>query len=391
MPGYISEVDYDGGAGSDFVEIVVPAGVDTSAYTLVAYDKDGTIIETFSLGSPTQTIAGNNVYLLDSNDANWIDLHNDEALALVDDSGTVLQFISFKAPVTAVEGPASGTTSTAIGEHSGSNQSLETSDGGSSYSTTTTSSPGTIPCYAPGTMIDTPDGPRAVETLRPGDFVLTADHGPQKIRWVRSGDHPLEEADVDGKPVLIQSGALGPNRPAQDLIVSPQHRIIVGAGGQLMEYFDTMAFTPAKALTSLPGIRHIKGKTKITYVHFACDRHEVVTANGCQSESLLLGPEVLKGLTPAERRTVTRIFQTSCRAGDALNGPAARVCLAVGKVGRQLAVRAPLKQAAVAKEIRKWDRGAAMERYEAERLRFSQSICADVLTSHKHSALGNSP
>jgi len=313
MPGYISEVDYDGGAASNFVEIVVPAGVDTSAYTLVVYDNDGTIIDTFSLGNPVQTIAGNNVYLLDDTDPNWVDIQNNEALALVDDTGTVLQFIAFKDPVTAVEGPASGTSATQVGEHSGGDKSLQTSDGGSSYSATPTSSPGTVPCYAPGTMIDTPDGPRAVETLRPGDPVSTADHGPQPIRWVRSGDHPLEEVGVEGKPVLIQAGALGAGRPAQDLIVSPQHRIVVGDGGQLMQFFDTVAFAPAKALTGLPGIRHMKGETKITYVHFACDLHEVVTANGCLSESLLLGPEVLKGLTLSERRNVARIFKPAAQ------------------------------------------------------------------------------
>lgn len=81
-------------------------------------------------------------------------------------------------------------------------------------------------------MIDTPDGPRAVETLCVGDLVNTVDHGPQAIRWVRSGDHPLGGATVEDKPVLIKAGALGAGRPAQDLILSPQHRILVGRADQ---------------------------------------------------------------------------------------------------------------------------------------------------------------
>ncbi|MFA5582109.1 MAG: Hint domain-containing protein, partial [Paracoccaceae bacterium] len=36
-------------------------------------------------------------------------------------------------------------------------------------------------CFTPGTLIDTPDGPRLVEDLRPGDLVLTADHGAQPL------------------------------------------------------------------------------------------------------------------------------------------------------------------------------------------------------------------
>ena len=188
-------------------------------------------------------------------------------------------------------------------------------------------------------------------------------------RWVRSSLHPLEEAEVDDKPVLIQAGALGAGRPAQDLIVSPQHRILVGGDGQLLKYFDSEAFAPAKALTKLAGIRHMKGKAKMTWIHFACDRHEVVMANGCLSESLLLGPMVLKMLTRDERRALTGIFGAAVGASIALNGPAARTCLKVAEVQRQIANSASSNRSLTAKEIRKWDSDAAMEQYEAERLR----------------------
>lgn len=114
-------------------------------------------------------------------------------------------------------------------------------------------------------------------------------HGAQEIRWVRSGDHPLEQVDAEEKPVLIAAGALGDGRPTSDLVVSPQHRVLVGGHAQLQDWFRSEAFVPAKSLTNLPGIRHMKGKKTITWFHFACDRHEVVFANGCLSESLLFG------------------------------------------------------------------------------------------------------
>lgn len=179
--------------------------------------------------------------------------------------------------------PTNGTTFTATAGRDG--DPLDSGDGTSSSSEPYSN----IVCYAPGTMVDTPDGPRAVETLRPGNLVDTVDHGPQSIRWVRSSDHPLQDAEVDDKPVLIHASALGAGRPAQDLIVSPQHRILVGGHGQLDDRFKKEALTPAKSLTSLPGIRHMTGKQSITWIHFACDQHEIVTANGCLSESLLLG------------------------------------------------------------------------------------------------------
>lgn len=41
-----------------------------------------------------------------------------------------------------------------------------------------------IPCFTPGSLIATPFGERAVETLTPGDLALTHDHGPKILRWV---------------------------------------------------------------------------------------------------------------------------------------------------------------------------------------------------------------
>ncbi|MCO4847173.1 MAG: Hint domain-containing protein [Yoonia sp.] len=338
MAGYISEISYAGAIDTDFIEVAVTEGTDVSGYSLVVYSDNGALKETYSLGTASSTISGSDVYVIDDSTAGFADLSEKRMIALVDDTGTVLQLISFDGRTgTAAEGPAAGTTSTMVGT-STTGESLQSDDGGASYYTQTTENSGTIPCYAPGTLINTPDGPRAVETLAPGDLVLTVDHGPQPIRWVRSGTHPLEQAEVADKPVLIKAGALGAGRPARDLIVSPQHRILVGGDGQLMGYFNAEALVPAKALTVLPGIRHMNGKSEITWIHFACDRHEVVTANGCTSESLLLGPMVVQGLTAKENAHLAALFGTNHPSGTALNGPAARACLTVGDVRRKRAM-----------------------------------------------------
>lgn len=225
-----------------------------------------------------------------------------------------------------------------------------------------------VVCFAEGTLIDTPDGPRAGEVLKPGDQVMTLDHGPQIVRWTRSSDHPLEEAEDEAKPVQIMAGALGRGLPAQDLIVSPQHRILVGGAGQLDAVFDSEALVPAKSLTAWPGIRHMKGKSRIKWVHFACDRHEVVSANGCLSESLLLGPMVTNGLNATERRAVFELFGPATGPDDALNGPPARDCLKVGPVRRLIAKHRNKRRRLVAKELRKPDHNFAAERPDAEQL-----------------------
>jgi hypothetical protein len=42
----------------------------------------------------------------------------------------------------------------------------------------------TLVCFIPGTDITTPNGPRLIESLIPGDLVTTQDHGNQPIRWI---------------------------------------------------------------------------------------------------------------------------------------------------------------------------------------------------------------
>ena len=226
----------------------------------------------------------------------------------------------------------------------------------------------TIVCYGAGTLIATPNGEVPVEKLQPGDMVITLDHGGQPVRWIHSDHHPLEEAERDAKPILILANALGAGLPKEDLIVSPQHRILVGGGGQLDGWFKTESFAPAKSLTSLPRIRHMNGKKRITWYHFACDRHEVVLANGCLSESLLLGPMVVNGLTAEERHDLASIFGVAPTPDAALNGPSARVCQKVGDVRRHIANCIQKKEHRIAKEIGKWDRDLAMEQWEADRL-----------------------
>lgn len=220
-------------------------------------------------------------------------------------------------------------------------------------------------CFLKGTMITTPTGPCAVEKLKAGDLVMTLDHGPQPIRWTRSDKQSLGASPREDKPVLIAAGALGDRLPAVDLIVSPQHRVLVGGHGQLHGMFETEAFAPVKCLTALPGIRHMKGKTQVTWVHFACDQHEIVFANGCLSESLLLGPMVMNGLTRTKRRTLTKIFGVAQSPDAALNGPPARACLRVSDVRRHLTKRLKANRERTAREVRKWDVDLANERRDA--------------------------
>ena len=335
MPGYISEYSYYGLADTEFIEIAVPAGTDVSGYSVYLYDSSGSIVESYSLGTVQNTIAGKDIYVIDNGTPGFNtmggsgEIWADDGLALVDDSGTVLQFLSHEGyTVTATEGPADGMTSTEVGTVVNMGDSLETNDGGATYTPITATNKGTIACFAPGTLIDTPQGLRRVETLQEGDLVHTLDAGQCCIRWVWSGEEALEEVPNRQKPVQIKAGALGPEQPNRDLILSGQHRVLLGGKGAFGDAITDERIVPAKALTKRAGIRFMKGKHRMTWHHFACAGHQIVRANGAWCESLLLGPVVLSGLDAGQRAALARRFP-GVAPGKALNGPAARTCLSV--------------------------------------------------------------
>ncbi|MBO6776606.1 MAG: Hint domain-containing protein [Marinibacterium sp.] len=196
-------------------------------------------------------------------------------------------------------------------------------------------------CFAPGTLIKTPSGAKKVETLKPGDYVATLDHGFQEIRWIQK-----DEEAIDGEnsyPILINAGAVGVNLPETDLVVSSQHRILVGEAGQLEHIFKQPSLVPAKGLITLPGIREMRGKKRVDWWHFALDCHEVVEANGAQAESLLIGKMVLNALDASERIYLHSIFGFIEGDDVALNGPPARELLGAGKAKRRIKLAKKLK------------------------------------------------
>ena len=146
-------------------------------------------------------------------------------------------------------------------------------------------------CLMQGTRVRTECGERPVEDLRAGDLVQTVWNGLQPLRWVM--DMPLRQA-----PVRVAAGALGAGLPRADLMVSAQHRVLVGRGGV------AEGLVPAVGLCRLAGVRRAAGvlrRGKGRMFHLLFDRHEIILAEGLAVESLLLAPGSLESLGPVAR------------------------------------------------------------------------------------------
>ena len=134
------------------------------------------------------------------------------------------------------------------------------------------------PCFLPGTRIATPSGEVAVETLQPGDLVLTADGRAVPVRWVGRQTVITALANpVQGLPVRIAAGALGENLPARDLLVSPGHAL--GFGDVLVNAGALVNGTTIRRETPLPRV--------FEYWHVELDSHMLLLAEGVPAESFL--------------------------------------------------------------------------------------------------------
>lgn len=108
-----------------------------------------------------------------------------------------------------------------------------------------------IICFAQGTTIDTPSGLRAIETLNRGDLVRTLDQGFQPIKWIgnRIATAQMLETSPKNLPIRIPAHALGKNMPSRDLLVSPQHRVLVANAVAARMFGTPQVMVPAKILS----------------------------------------------------------------------------------------------------------------------------------------------
>ncbi len=168
----------------------------------------------------------------------------------------------------------------------------------------------TPPCFTTGTLIETAQGPRAIETLCVGDLVRTMDHGLAPIRWIGKTDIPAAQMQIqpDLCPVLVRAGALGDNAPSHDLRISPQHRLLISDWRAEMYFGEPEVLAPAKHLLNDHSILQDHGTDDIAYFHLLFDDHQIIFSNGIPSESFLPGPEVCNGLARDVQDEILRIF-----------------------------------------------------------------------------------
>lgn len=157
-----------------------------------------------------------------------------------------------------------------------------------------------VPCFVAGTMIFTAEGAKAVETLEPGDLLLTRDSGMQPIRWVG-------QVTVDGTgrfaPICFMPETVGNTKT---LMVSPNHRMLMTGWRAEIYFGEREILVPAKTLVNGKTVR-VAPCARVTYVHLLLDRHEVIFAEGAATESLHPGDYLMSSASET-RAEILELF-----------------------------------------------------------------------------------
>jgi Ca2+-binding RTX toxin-like protein len=178
---------------------------------------------------------------------------------------------------------------------------LQIQNGGVAVDGESLNAENTAVCFVAGTLIVTGNGQLPIEDLKPGDLVLTMDHGFRPIRWIGS-------TKVAGKgslaPIMIKSGAL---TNVRDLRVSPQHRMFLSGWKAQMLFGENEVLAAAKHLVNDTSIFQ-QECDEVEYFHILFDGHEIIFAEGCPSESFHPSDKSLGALGEETRQEILALF-----------------------------------------------------------------------------------
>jgi hypothetical protein len=135
-----------------------------------------------------------------------------------------------------------------------------------------------LSCFLAGTSIRTPDGEVAVEELSRGDLVMTTDGGFAPIAWI--GRRNVRKAFADPlsvMPIRIKANALGDQVPSRDLLLSPDHAILV----------DDVLIQAGALVNASSIVRETNVPEAFTYYHVELDDHSLILAENTPAETFI--------------------------------------------------------------------------------------------------------
>jgi hypothetical protein len=135
-----------------------------------------------------------------------------------------------------------------------------------------------VSCFCAGTNVRTVRGDRAVETLNVGDLVTLIDGRTAPVSWLGRQTIATRFADeMRFLPIRIKANALGESLPARDLLISPDHAILV----------DDILVQAGALVNGVSIVRETNVPETFIYYHVEVADHSLILAENLPAETFV--------------------------------------------------------------------------------------------------------
>ncbi|WP_425037730.1 Hint domain-containing protein [Primorskyibacter sp. S187A] len=172
--------------------------------------------------------------------------------------------------------------------------------------------------FARGCIVQTVDGPVAVEDLMPGDYVETS-RGPQAITWIGSTQlvtGPGGQGSSLTHLVRVMADSLGPSRPQSCLVLGQGARLLHASQERAADLASAGVLCPARDFVDGVSVIELMPPSPVQMFHIAFRRHATFNIGGIEAESYHPGADIHERLGKNARQLLLSLFPHLTALGD---------------------------------------------------------------------------
>ena len=165
--------------------------------------------------------------------------------------------------------------------------------------------------FARGTVLATTQGPCAIEDLRPGMQLLTAENGAQTVTWIGSitlvpnfaGSTPEQT-----RMTRVTADRFGPAQPAASLMVGPGARLLHQPDVLRGETVRGQAYTPFAEFIDDESVIPVTPPAPVQMFHVCTEQHSTIYADGVAVETFHPGYHLQDSMGPNKLALFLSLF-----------------------------------------------------------------------------------
>lgn len=187
--------------------------------------------------------------------------------------------------------------------------------------------------FCRGALIETDQGPVAIEDLLPGDRVLTDSGEALPVQWIGSTRLAARHSDSQRRNLRLtrlMADSFGLARPASCVVAGPSARLLMTPAHLKYLADDAPVLTPVHEFLDGMNITETAPPTPVQMFHLCLSRHAVIRVGGLEFETYHPGHTAMRSISHAMKSVYLNLFPHIDAPGDF--GPLAHARVGDGEI-----------------------------------------------------------